>query len=77
MGFLDDSISKAKDAVEKAVDEHGDKIKDGADKLGKVIDDKTGGKHTDQIDKGKKKLEEALDRLDGKRDDFGPPPPER
>jgi hypothetical protein len=68
MSFLD----KAKDAVEKAVDEHGDKIKQGADKLGEVIDDKTGGKHTDKIDLGKRKLEDALDGLDGKKVDFGP-----
>lgn len=66
MGFLDD----AKDALGKAVDEHGDKIKQGADKLGEVVDQKTGGKHTDKIEQGKRKLEDALDSLDGKDDDI-------
>jgi hypothetical protein len=66
MGFLD----KAKDALTKAVDEHGDKIKQGADQAGKLIDDKTGGKHTDKIEQGKQKLEDALDKLDGKDDDI-------
>jgi len=66
MGFLD----KAKDAVTKAVDEHGDKIRTGADKLGQVVDEKTGHKHSDKIEQGKKKLEDALDSLDGKNDDI-------
>jgi len=66
MGFLD----KAKDAVGKAVDEHGDKIKQGAGKAAGLIDDKTGHKHSDKIEQGKKKLEDALDSLDGKNDDI-------
>ena len=66
MGFLD----KAKDALCKAVDEHGDKIKQGADKAGELVDKKTGGKHTDKIEQGKQKLEDALDNLDGKDDDI-------
>ncbi len=66
MGFLD----KAKDALTKAVDEHGDKIKQGADKLGEVVDQKTDRKHTDKIAQGKQKLEDALDKLDGKNDDI-------
>jgi hypothetical protein len=43
MGFLD----KAKDAAQKAVDEH-----------------------TDKIESGKQKAEDALDNLDGKNDDI-------
>ena len=66
MGFLD----KAKAAATKAVDQHGDKIKQGADKAGELIDKKTGGQHTDKIAKGKQKLEDALDDLDGKNDDI-------
>ena len=49
MGFLDD----AKKQLTKAVDEHGDKIRDGLDKAGDVADKKTKGKYTDQIAKGK------------------------
>ena len=66
MGFLD----KAKDAAQKAVDQHGDKVKDAADKAGNLIDEKTGGKHSDKIDKGKQKVRDALDNLDGKNDDI-------
>ena len=67
MGFLD----KAKQRLTKAVDEHGDKIEQGADKLGNVINDKTGSKHADKVAKGKEQLLKGLDSLDGKRDDFG------
>ena len=67
MGFLD----KAKQRLTKAVDEHGDKIEKGADKLGNVINDKTGSKHADKVAKGKEQLLKGLDSLDGKQDDFG------
>jgi len=67
MGFLD----KAKQQLTKAVDEHGDKIEQGADKLGKMVNDKTGDKHADQVTKGKEQLLKGLDSLDGKKDDFG------
>ena len=67
MGFLD----KAKQRLTKAVDEHGDKIEQGADKLGNVINDKTGSKHADKVTKGKEQLLKRLDSLDGKKDDFG------
>ena len=67
MGFLD----KAKQRLTKAVDEHGDKIEQGADKLGNVVNKKTGNKHSDQVTKGKEQLLKGLDSLDGKKDDFG------
>jgi hypothetical protein len=43
MGFLDDAKSKLKGAVDK----HGDKIADGLEKTGGLIDKKTGGKYSD------------------------------
>ena len=64
MGFLDKFKAKAT----KAVDQHGDKIKDGLDKVGDAVDKKTGGKHTDKIDSAKDKATDALDNLDGKDD---------
>jgi len=67
MGFLD----KAKQRLTKAVDEHGDKIEQGADKLGDAVNKKTGHKHADQVTKGKEQLLKGLDSLDGKQDDFG------
>lgn len=66
MGFLD----KAKAAAQKAVDQHGDKVKGATDKAGDFIDKKTGGQHTDKIRKGTKKVQDGLDGLDGKNDDI-------
>ena len=70
MGFLD----KAKQQLTKAVDQHGDKIADGADKLSDKINEKTDNKHADKVAKGKEQLKKGLDSLDGKNDDFGPRP---
>ena len=53
MGFLD----KAKDAAADAVDKHGDKIAGAVDKAALVIDDKTGGKHTDKLTDGADNLQ--------------------
>ena len=44
MGFLD----KAKDLLGK----HEEKVEDALDKVAEVVDDKTGGKYSDKIDKG-------------------------
>jgi hypothetical protein len=69
VGFLD----KAKKQLTKAVDQHGDKIAQGADKLEGTINQKTGNKHADKVAKGKVQLKKGLDSLDGKNDDFGKP----
>jgi len=66
MSFLD----KAKDAAEQAVDKAGDKIGDAVDKAGDLVDDKTGGKHSEHIDAGAEKVKDTLDSLDGKDDDI-------
>ena len=71
MGFLD----KAKDKLTKAVDQHGAKIAEGIDKAGKAVNDRTGGKHADKIDKATSKARDALDSLDGKNDDIPPAGP--
>ncbi|MEO7943590.1 MAG: antitoxin, partial [Marmoricola sp.] len=63
---LDDAKKKLGDAVDK----HGDKISDGLDKAGHAIDEKTGGKYRDKINTGVSKTKDALDGLDGKRDDL-------
>lgn len=70
MGFLD----QAKKQLTKAVDQHGDKIAQGADKLAETINQKTGNKHADKVSKGKAQLKKGLDSLDGRNDDFGTPP---
>ena len=68
MSFLD----KAKAAVTDAVDQHGDKIAQGIDKAGSVVNEKTGGKHADKIDQATGKARDALDSLDGRNDDIPP-----
>ena len=64
---LDDIKKKAADLV----DEHGDKIKDGIDKVADVADDTTGGKHSDKIDAAAEKAKGAVDKLAG-GDDLAP-----
>jgi hypothetical protein len=49
-GLLGQNKGKAKGAVDKAAD---------------VIDDKTGGKHTDKIESGAEKAKDAIDKLAG------------
>jgi MT0933-like antitoxin protein len=68
MSFMD----KAKAALTEAVDQHGDKIAQGIDKAGSVVNEKTGGKHADKIDQATGKARDALDSLDGKNDDIPP-----
>ena len=66
MGIFD----KLKKQATAAVDQHGDKIAQGLDKAADVVDQKTGGKHSSQIDKGLGTTKDALDKLDGKDDDI-------
>lgn len=66
MGFFD----KVKQQAEKVVDEHGQQISEGIDKAAGFVDDKTGGKFTDKIDKGAEAAKTGLDKLDGQQDDI-------
>ena len=68
MSFMD----KAKAALTDAVDQHGDKIAQGIDKAGSVVNEKTGGKHADKIGQATGKARDALDSLDGRNDDIPP-----
>ncbi|MEZ5137524.1 MAG: antitoxin [Acidimicrobiales bacterium] len=56
MGFLD----KAKDAIQGKEDQ----LDQAIDKAADVIDDKTGGKHTDKIDQAADKAKDLVDKLD-------------
>ena len=67
MGFLEN----AKRSLTKVVDQHGDKIEKGADRLARTINEKTGDKHADKVARGKAQLKKTLDSLDGRNDDFG------
>lgn len=59
MGIFDRFKKNAEDAAEK----HGDKVRDGLDKAGEFIDEKTGGKHSDKINDGVDKAKDGLDKL--------------
>lgn len=68
MGFLD----KAKDKIEGLIHGHEDQADEAIDKAADVVDDKTGGDHTAQIDAVADKAHDAVDALDG--DDTPPAP---
>jgi hypothetical protein len=57
-----------------AVDKFGNQIGEAVEKAGQLIDEKTGGKYSEQIQAGVGKVEDALDGLDGKNDDIGAEP---
>lgn len=59
-----------KDKASDLVDGHGDKVGEGLDKAGDFVDEKTGGKYGDQIDKGVGVAKDQLDNLDGQNDDI-------
>lgn len=68
MGMMD-KLNQAKDKAQDLVESQGDKIADGVDKATDIIDDKTGGKFTDKLDK----VDDLADKL---RDDEGDAPAE-
>ncbi len=55
-------FDKAKDLL----GEHADQVDDGIDKLGDLIDEKTGGEHAGQVDAAQEKLKEQLEEHDDK-----------
>ncbi len=57
-------FDKIKGKAEEVVEEHGDKIRGGMDKAGEFVDEKTGGKYRDKIDKGLGAAKGQLNRLD-------------
>ena len=66
MGFMDSLKAKfgpAKDKVTDLAQQHGDKIDQGLEKAGRMVDEKTKGKYSDKIHAGTGKAKEAVDRL--------------
>ena len=53
-------FDKAKDLL----GQHADKVEDGIDKLGDLVDEKTGGQHADTISSAREKAKEELRKLD-------------
>ncbi len=58
------SMDDIKDKLTDAVDEHGPKIAEGVDKAATVVDQKTGGKYHDHIDKASGAVKGAVGKLD-------------
>ena len=66
MGLFDkakDAISDHHDDLKKQASQHSDQVEQGSDKAGTAVNDKTGGKFSDQIDKGQDALKDKLGDL--------------
>jgi hypothetical protein len=57
------NLKDLKDKAEELAQQHGDKISDGLEKVGDLVDKKTGGKHTDKIDTAVDKAQEYVEKL--------------
>ena len=51
------------DKVKGLVSGNKEQAKDAVDKVADVVDDRTGGQHTDKIEDGAEKLKEGIDKL--------------
>ncbi|MEV5380659.1 MULTISPECIES: antitoxin [Streptomyces] len=66
MGLLDTlkaKLAPAKDKIGDLAQQHGDKIEQGLEKAAKVVDEKTKGKYSSQIQTGTGKAKDAIERL--------------
>ncbi|CAL9644795.1 antitoxin [Streptomyces albus] len=63
-----DKLKGLKEKAEEIVEAHGDKISDGLEKVGDLIDDKTGGKHSGTIDTAVDKAQDFVEKLGDKGD---------
>lgn len=57
MGLMDD--------IKKAAAENEDKIESAIEKIGDVVDEKTGGKYADKVDQAQGFANDQLDKLTG------------
>lgn len=64
MGFMDKFKKKAGDLAE----EHGDTVDDTIDKGADLLDEKTGGEYSDQIDTGAEKAKDFVEGLSDEDD---------
>ncbi|MFI6638485.1 antitoxin [Streptomyces sp. NPDC050504] len=58
-----DSLKDLKDKATKLAAQHGDAVSQGLEKVGDVVDDKTGHKHSDKIDTGVEKAKGFIQGL--------------
>jgi hypothetical protein len=53
------------DTIKNALKGKGKQVESGIDKVADVVDDKTGGKHTDKIEGAAEKAKDVVNKLDG------------
>lgn len=71
-----DRLRGIKDKAADTAGEHSDKVKEGIDRAGEFVDEKTGGKHADKIDQATEKAKDATDSFTGDQGDQGQERPE-
>lgn len=57
------------DKVKGALQGKSKQLNSGIDKVADVVDDKTGGKHTEKIDDAAEKAKDVVEKLDAKLDE--------
>ncbi|MFF3990513.1 antitoxin [Streptomyces sp. NPDC001797] len=58
-----DGLKNLADKAKDVAEEHGDAIGAGLEKAGDLVDERTEGKHTEQIDTGVAKARQLVERL--------------
>jgi hypothetical protein len=57
-------IGDLTDRAKEMASQNKDEVKEGIDKAGDTIDEKTGGKHAEHVDKGQDAAKDHVDKLD-------------
>jgi hypothetical protein len=57
------------DKVRSMLGQHNEKVDQGIDKAGDVVDDKTGGKHAAHVDKAQDAAKDGIDKITGEGGD--------
>lgn len=60
---IGDKFDELKDKAKDALGQHGDKVDEGVDRAGGLVDERTGGRHSEQVQQGTEKAKEGLDRF--------------
>ncbi|GAA1339837.1 antitoxin [Saccharothrix algeriensis] len=57
---IGDKFDELKNKAKDALGQHGDKAEQGVDRASGVVDERTGGKHSEQVQQGAEKAKEGL-----------------
>jgi hypothetical protein len=63
-----DNLKNLKDKAEELAEAHPDKVSEGLQKAGDLVDDKTDGKYSDKIDTGVEKAQDYVEQLGENKD---------